>query len=253
MPVYLVFMLIYLPFQVLVNKITFSAVVGNLLMIQGFTGLGHNFNWYITFLVIIYLLTPIFVQMLDRACRKAQVIALVIFTVIITIPFWGSEHLILVTRIPVYILGVYFGKLGKMGVMFNRKQIASVFAVSAVGLLTLLLCFIQFKGYLWDYGLYWYSFLLITPGVCFMLSFLFMWICNNGIGKRIYSCLYIIGSCSFELYLVHIFFLEIYSYLIEINIVKKSNIYVCITMLLVAPATYGLHFAAENVKKKFKR
>lgn len=254
MPIYLIFMLIWLPFQVFVNKYTFGAVVGNLLMIQGFTGLGHYFNWYLTFLVIIYLLTPILVQIIDQVCGNVQIIALVMLALIMTIPFVGSEHLIIVTRIPLYILGLYFGRLGKTGgLTLNAKNSCFIFSASCAGLLSLLLVCMKFTDYLWNYGLYWYPFLLITPGVCLFISILLNKMIKTRIGKGIYSCLYSIGKCSFEIYLIHIFFIEIYLHFVDIGILEKSNVCVLITLLLVIPASYGLHLVSEIIKRKMKR
>ena len=55
-PVYLPFIILWCVYKTWLGGFNYGAVIGNLFGVQGFTGLGGEFNWYITGLAVMYLL-----------------------------------------------------------------------------------------------------------------------------------------------------------------------------------------------------
>lgn len=62
----------------------------------------------------------------------------------------------------------------------------------------------RYSDYLWNYGLYWYPFVLITPGICIWSSICLRWIDKYKGLRWIKRMLETVGSNSFEVYLIHI-------------------------------------------------
>ena len=122
--VYIPFMAVWLSYQVIINQMPIQAIIGNLFLLQRFTGLGYEFNWYLSYLVITYAATPFLVQMIDRIKKSGRVAIIVFIIAAISVAFWKSENLIIIIRIPLYIMGIYVGRLGKEGVFLRKKHIA---------------------------------------------------------------------------------------------------------------------------------
>ena len=84
-----------------------------------------------------------------------------------------------------------------------------------VGIIIEISCYLLLYKYLWDYGLWWYPFILITPGLCLSISY----VCNKlykiRMGQLVVELIQKIGKHSFEIYLIHIFYFECLNYVIR--------------------------------------
>ena len=99
-----------------------DAHVGNVFAVQNFTGLGSDFNWYISAIMLMYFLAPYFKEIVDRTEEKKQLLVVGLL-IMISIPFWNSENLIItISRIPIYYIGMFFGKRLTKNDEFTRKE-----------------------------------------------------------------------------------------------------------------------------------
>lgn len=202
-PDWLAFILLWLIFKAFTEGISFQMALGNITALQYFADSGSAFNWYISALLLMYLLAPYFKKVIDEAGPR-KIIAVIAALTICTIPFWKAQSLIIiVTRIPIFFMGMVLGRLCKEDREIGKTQIAAVLSLMMIGFMGLAFCAKFFSNYMWAAGLYWYPFILITPG----LVILTVW-CVDRI-RRI-NCLtwldkYLsfIGKYSFEIYLVH--------------------------------------------------
>jgi peptidoglycan/LPS O-acetylase OafA/YrhL len=251
-PVYAVFMVFWLPYIIIKDQIPFSAIIGNLLGIQVITGSGYEFNWYTSFIVISYVLTPIFVEYIDRIGKNhIKMVLTLILLLVITIPFWNARNLIIIaTRIPIFVLGLYVGKLGKLRYTFGLIDTAVICVSSIIGVICLEICFDKYSNLLWNYGLYWYPFLLITPGLCYVISMITIGLERFKLGEIIIKIITTIGGASFEVYLTHIFVLDLYKVIFEDpDTFKNSNRGIFTTLISVVLLTIFLQIVSKGVRK----
>lgn len=235
-PVYLPFIAVWGFYKYFMGGFPIRAVIGNFLAVQGFTELGNEFNWYITCLVTVYLLTPFFAGLINRMNGPHSFFLLLLFLLIVTIPFWSTMNsIIVVTRLPIFVIGMYFARMSEDGKMRVSGKLAMILAGSMlVGIMLLILFFEKYDDYLWRFGLYWYPFILITPGLCIFISAFAEMLWENKIARVFLDLLKRIGEYSFEIYLVHLLCFDVYyNYLIPENILPHSRRAVVLVLMCV--------------------
>ena len=77
-PTYWCFICIWFIYRALIGKLKLSAVLGNVLGIQSLTGLGNEFNWYISALLILYILAPIFKAIVDKSKKNIHNVLMIV-------------------------------------------------------------------------------------------------------------------------------------------------------------------------------
>ncbi|WP_302150073.1 hypothetical protein [uncultured Gemmiger sp.] len=60
----------------------------------------------------------------------------------------------------------------------------------------------------WAYGLYWFPFILIAPGLCIVLSLLAA--CLDKVAPQIIRGCTFLGGCTLEIYAVHAFAFQVF-------------------------------------------
>ena len=131
---------------------TLQTAIGNLIGIQNFTGLGNDFNWYISAILLLYFLAPYFKKFIDKTSNMAKMVMLV-FLVVISIPFWTADtYIITVCRIPIFYIGMLFATICKKNKPINRNHILILVSAFVVGLLELGISIKFLDEYLWSRG-----------------------------------------------------------------------------------------------------
>ena len=245
-PAYLLFMLVWIPCYFLYDKMPVRSIIGNLLGIEYFTLSRYSFNWYFPFLIFLYLITPVLVQIIEKCKRIPLFIVFLILLLSMSIPFFTFRNfIIMVTRIPVYAAGIWFALRFDREKTISGKTMIVMLVLSAAGAICLQYFYSRYNQLLWNYGLHWYPFLFITPGLCFLISYL----CNT-LGKIRAVDLFVkllskVGGISLELYFVHIFLLDIYRH----NVLKPDTMGTLLTLLLSFPAALLLQKITALIKK----
>jgi len=248
-PSYIVFIVIWLIYVISIKKYPITSIFGNLLGIQSLFGWKYAFNWYITFLIFTYLVIPIFVTISNKIDYLKFISLFVIPSIFISLCFINShDYIIAATRLPLLLLGILFGKLSYEGKNLNTFQMVIIFILMFVGLISLLVCFKNYHDYLWNYGLYWYPFILITPGLCILISYVMDFI--NKFTKVIYFSLEKISTITFELYLVHIFVFEITQNILPNYIQLSRNLS---SFLAIVISILFASLLKTSVKTMFKK
>lgn len=206
LPVYLPFILVWITVKLFCQQIRFSQIVDNLFGIQGFSSVGGDFNWYLTGIIICYLLTPYLVSFIQRNKLGKNVI-LIGFLLLISTVFWEDGRMIIsITRLPVYALGMIFARYDEK--ILSRKLLYCEAIGFVLGSVWLWLSFKYVDDYLWDYGFYWYPFVLMTPFICHAVSLFSILSTKSKIGKKIVCLISVVGNYSFEIYLAHTFMIH---------------------------------------------
>ena len=204
-PTYIPFIALWCVYHYLTHgPYPLPALLGNFLGIQNLTGLENSFNWYISALLLLYLLSPLFKDLTDRLSYPRQLLVIT-FLLLLSVPFWTADtYIITLTRLPIYYCGMVFARMCKEDRSLTPKALAIALLTSALGFALMRFCTDHFESILWSYGLHWYPFLLITPGVCIAISLVGILLEKVKFSKILTTPLATIGKYSFELYLIHV-------------------------------------------------
>ena len=249
-PTYWIFMFGWALYHRLNGGISLRAILGNFLCIRNFTHLGGDFNWYMSAMWLMYLLAPLFKSMVDKITSILKVVFVIGFFVLFSACFWNSEiYIITITRIPIFFVGMYIGKLAWNNVHVTKKDVIISLIAVPIGFGMLLRWMGLHTDDLWQKGYYWYPFILITPGLCMVISIIIM-LLKGRIKDVIEKLLGVIGDFSFEIYLLHIWFFEILEYnLIANGVVQDNRMVWMVAMLAVVPSAIILRQIKNIVMK----
>lgn len=252
-PTYLCFIIVWIFIKVISGNMTFQAIVGNILGVQSFISWRGDpfnceklFNWYIGALGLCYVLAPYFKNIVEMTNRLGKHIFIIMLLIVFSIPFWNEYQLIIiVTRLPIFYIGMMFGKEIKRDTLLDKKDIYFLLFISIMGFVILSLCYKLLPNFLWSHGLQWYSFILIVPGMCVIISLISSFFESNKISVWINNIIAFIGKNSFEIFLVHI---PIFNWLN--SFIDKKNILI-LSFALVAAGCFVLKLCAKSIRRVF--
>lgn len=255
MPTYFVFIVIWCTYKVITDGMDFTTVLGNIFCVQDLTGKDGSFNWYFGAMWIFYLLTPYFVAVADKIKKPAGCVLFCLLLVLFSFPFWNVKALIIiVTRMPVYFLGMYLAKRSQVSddkISLKFMLIATV--LSIISMAAFIVCYFKLHDELWNYGLWWYPFIITAPTICLYLSFISKQLEKKSVGQKILKAFSFIGSYTFELFLVHMFvFKEVSRMIME----RQPNHVIAIWFAALIPVAIGaaiLYQLTKGVKKLIKK
>ncbi len=194
----------WLVFRFLMGQFDLSMAVGNLLGLQSFTGRGLEFNWYISAIVLFYILAPYLKLGAERSTPVGKVLILG-FLLVCILPFLRNNgYMIIVTRLPIFYAGMLLGDLSKRDLRVKSSHGVLLLGALIAGIFALLYCYRHFTDYLWSYGLFWLPFLLIVPPLCLGLSRLLVILEKWRLTRPVNSFLELVGAYSLELYLMQV-------------------------------------------------
>ncbi len=185
-----------------------KAFIGNISLVGYALGENLQFNWYVQSIFWFYLITPALYALISNCEtkeRNKRLLFLFIFLVILNISLAGNEHTVIsASRLFVFVLGVVLADIRKRKQSFKAALPAAV-ALMAVGAAMLFVFELFFHNYLRNYGLEWYPFFFIVPGLCFILCYALNFLAKSDLGKKVLGVLSLLGDSSFEIYLIHLF------------------------------------------------
>lgn len=244
-PTYFSFLLLWIPYKIIVSGMPCRAILGNIFLVQGFTGLGYDFNWYLTALIIYYFLTPLLSETIDREKYKSCMLVILLCS----IPFIGGEYGIrIMSRLPIYYLGMIWGKKEIANQRLSNKKLFFLMLLSCFGIVGLYMFNRCFPTLPWNYGMRWYPFLIITPGILLFLSVLFNIFEKDRLGKVIINGLNFFGTNSLILFLIHMpIFLDSY-----FNDLNKNFVFCCFCIFIVGSVIKLMVRELTIVYKKYE-
>lgn len=247
-PVYWIFMAMWLLYTYRITGITFQEILGNLLCWGYVGGLENQFNWYMSALCITYLLAPILFQYVEKYIESRWKIY-VPFILLLMISFVFIDNnilIVIVSRLPLFYLGMVFAGRGTRKKQMSYKILGVLVLLAVLGFGILLYCMKNLTLHLWGYGLFWYPFLLITPGLCCLLSLAACCV------KPLAWILALIGRYSFEIYLLHITFIEMFKRFGGSFYANRQGAACMILFAAVGVGTAVLRLLTKGVEKGFQ-
>lgn len=173
---------------------------------------GDRFLWYFALLIPLYIIFPLLYRLIDKGGFKSTAMLILgVLAVNFTMFFlWYDEYQkieIAVTRIPAFILGIYFGKLSAEGKAISGKALKLTYVLFAV--------FLIVKNYLELFaGLplkYYFPERYLTVGIAVTAVIIFSQIYSNVDLHRAKKLLVFFGSISLEIYLFYERFLKVFA------------------------------------------
>jgi len=212
-----------------------TEIIGNLTMMGWWNDSRCQFNWYTNAVWVFYLLAPLFVGIIGKANKGLHRIGVTI--VLLTVCFFASMtfwHTLLLTafsRLLIFVIGIFFGaemlvdiKKGyeppaEQRFVWQKYPVLFWNVLMIAGVVMLAFCLRKMSGYMWNYGLWWYPFVLITPGLCMDLGLFARLLGKCSVGSVIRKVIESAGNASFEIFLWHIGIFEFVKPRFEMNAV----------------------------------
>ena len=153
---------------------------------------------------------------------------IILLLILFSISFWNSNVLIItITRLPIFFLGMCFAneanKEKRQDKKLSKLEILTMILLTIIGTVLLFYFKGNYRKIMWKYGLYWYPFILITPGILITISWISMIIEKSKTGKILINILRELGKYTFEIYLVHALVFKIVKEYISMGIIKGTN------------------------------
>lgn len=200
LPAYLPFCLVWLAVMVPLHgaglATSIRIIVGNLSMTGYLADVPLVINWYPGALLVTILLAPLFYACLKDGPRYLLRLFVLLAVLLISgLAFIGSSQYIIVSRLPVFVLGMAFARAGWQD--SKEKQWAlGLAAAFAAGVAVLYVSYTRLETLLIEYAMHWHPFVLIAPAMCAGLGWLF-----SKCPKRLRAPFVVLGRASFEVFL----------------------------------------------------
>lgn len=242
MPTYLIFLAGWTVYKILSGGMTFQEILGNLFCCGYICGMDNQFNWYMDALWIFYLIAPwLFLYAEKNAESNKKLGFMFVFLTIFSMVFINnSVWIIIVTRLPVFFMGMVFDIRGEQGKTITCRGFLVLLVCMILGFVLLSLFYRYAPQYLWVYGLDWYPFILITPGLCCLISVVLKYL--KGLGTILSKA----GEISFEIYLLHIPFLDVFQKYYGGFYYEHGFVSCLITLGIVGAAAGLLHLSVRR-------
>ena len=204
-PVYLAFMAYWLYTEFQKSPVPLQDVLGNVLWIQWLTGRKPVFNWYMSAMLLTYLLTPALATLAERADTPLKAAGALLGLLVFSLCFWFTDQWVIVTtRIPLFFTGMLFAAASRRRERLTRRESALLLLLLLAGGVFLRLVHADgSEELLWKHGMYWYPFLLIVPGACLLLAFAARALERCAPGRRLVAGISFVGGYTFEIFITH--------------------------------------------------
>ena len=213
-PMYWCHCLFWLTYEVIRNGISWRDILGALFGIQYLTEREFPGNWYMAGLLLCYALAPYFFRWLKREDRISRYVLFTLFLILLSVPFWYSRrYIIVVVHFPILFMGMALAKITQERghISPKGKRLALLMLIPGFILLVLfyLLCKSDFNQ-LRLLGLWWYPYILLTPGLCLLFSLIASHGEKSAFGRTVNRFFDFVGKHTFELFLADGFAAEIF-------------------------------------------
>ena len=207
MPMWWCFIWLWIAFRMIWFDLSALQAVTNIFAVESFFDIDHAFNWYISFLLVFYLIAPALKRLMEALPGVSGILLICIIFILLGYFAVDDKNIMIgFSRVPVFSLGMYFG--GKMCKKpeggFSFVQVAFWLALAPVGLLGAIYFGRDFLAG-WHDGMLWYPLLISVPGLYMLICLIFRALPD--FWERPFD---FIGRHTLSIYLVHIFIFEIY-------------------------------------------
>ncbi|MBE6793578.1 MAG: acyltransferase [Ruminococcaceae bacterium] len=199
-------------------------------------GLSNQGNWYIYTIMLFYLVSPVIHALIKNSKHKLlTAVVLLGVSLAISFAFMDNPRLIAISRLPLYIIGMSVPPVLK-NVQLRKIHWLVIFVSFVAGISALYLLCTYAYDYLWDYGLWWYPYIIVAPTFSLLLTKVFDKL--HRFIKPLTALLSLLGRASLEILLASDYMLLI-SYKLNIRIHSFRTTAI---LVVVASFVFGLVF-----------
>lgn len=208
LPSYLPFILVWMVVRFVTYQLYLTEVCGNLTMTGWWNGDANQFNWYVDGILLFYILAPYIYGALNKN-RKLDIVvapALIGLAFIVSLAFLHGQLLMAMSRLPLFIMGMVLA-WSSYKLLDGKALCIAIWNVAMLFGFLVLYYLLRMQDAIdkWHYGLWWYPFIMIVPGLVLDLGLLGDVLSK---AKGVYGFIEQLGCASFEIFLWHLFIFE---------------------------------------------
>lgn len=230
------------------------------------TGIGWFYNkipywdWFMPSMFIFYLFFPLWMWLNKKITQGKSstnqiipyllcVLLSLFVTCIVILTDKSGMNMLVLTRIPIFFIGSWFGNCLFFGREFHKSFYITSIAIAILGVcLFVPYIFTADHKTLWNDGFYWHPFILITPGLLFFIAYIF-----DKVPCCIRSFFKFFGKISFEFYLLHCLYFEIIVHYFPNSFENYPNLsFVCL-IINVGLASWAFLFCINAILAKIQK
>jgi len=217
LPAYFPFIIVWMIIHKILFRLYFTEICGNLTILGWWNGDQNQFNWYIDTIIVFYVIAPYLFRILTSSNKRMRnLLLLLVFAMLVGVTFMHGQLIIGVSRLPIFLIGMGLAAINNK--FTEGRSSVIIWNISLViGLAVIYLFITNPPVDLWHYGMYWYPFILIAPGLALDLGLLSNTLKKSPLGNKLNSLLSLIGDSSFEIFLIHLLIIENLMFFIDIN------------------------------------
>lgn len=212
-PAYLLIVVILSVIRLIRKEMEFKIVCLNCLSLSFWLNVPDvGTDWFIQSLIVLYLFAPFYFKMFNKYKNKELFLFVSVcfaFTLCLVTIFLKLNYLlVMLTRVPIYMMGFLLGHYIESRKKLNEANIIFYSIAMVFGIIALLWSNKHLEFYLGTWGLYWYPYILITPPLCLFLAYLLQLLEKKA--SSIDRGLSFVGKNSLEIFLCHISFMSLF-------------------------------------------
>lgn len=214
-------------------------------------------DWFMPSMFAFYLFFPLWMWINRKAMQKPSnrtvlyncilgVLLSIALTITVILTGNAGMNMLQLSRIPIFLIGSWFGYY-----YHHRHELTKSFYICAAVVASIGMCL--FVPYvlntdfyiLWRYGFFWHPFIIIVPGLLFLLSWGF-----NYCHRWIKIPFRFFGSISFEFYLMHCLYFEFMNRHFPDAIPQHPYISFLLLLIVVGFLSWIFLFCTNSILRK---
>ena len=225
-PSYVPVILIWSFFQIISTpRMRLGELVSNVTAIGWWFNQTRQFNWYVPTIVVLYLLSPLFFELIQKDRKKSLWVFAAI--VVLNISAWRTNLLLGLSRFFTFYMGMYFGMMHCDKQEIPKSHVIGWYIIGIVAMAVVPYYFLVKTNTLWYYGMYWNLFVISTPAWMFALTKLLELQEKILPGQLLNKFWKFLGESSFEIFLCH---LCLYSIILKYDLFHSWAAWICIAI-----------------------
>lgn len=250
LPMQIIFLFFYVVFTWLTGSIRVVEIIGNVFGAGLFGNLDNQFNWYIGAMWACYLIAPVLKSFADQS-KPIQNLLILLGLLLTSTVFFGQYQLIFWTRLPIFFLGMVAAAHSAEKKYITLSDAIGAIAAMLLGIALLCLCFLKWNNFMWSYGLWWYPFILITPGLTLLISWAASLLSKTKC-RAVVGLMDRLGKHTFPLYLSHIFMFSVWQTLIDTYPSIRYAVFLLMSLLSSVLFAVFLHSLTDLATRLWK-
>lgn len=218
---------------VIITALAEGKGIGNFLqrifLISFFTKGDLDF-WYFSLIIFLYIIYPLLHMFIEKYGLKAVIVMIIVVLGInFSIMIWNNEVYnrleIALTRIPVFIVGIWLGKLAKDQVKISKKWLVAVLVLFAI-----IVYILANYSFVDKYYIVRYLFCPFAVTTVILLSYIYTWIKKENFFTKFFIW---IGTYSMEIYLLYEYLMKHCNGFFKFDDSYNISYHICIFLITI--------------------